>query len=207
MGRNNKPSLTERNLSSAREMLFTIATLLDRKNIPYHLEGGTLLGIVRDKDLLPWDYDVDISIPSEYIPEILKLRFILLMHGYRISIRRSPEDVGPIKKGEYYIFKIKPLLGYIINWFIPGYNKNFVVLDIFIKRKDNTHTYWEAKGKVMRVENKFYESYETVYYKGFPLKAPNHYQEYLTQKYGDWSVPVKEWDCGKDELTIYKNES
>jgi len=32
--------------------------------------------------------------------------------------------------------------------------------------------------------------------------VPNAYRDYLTEKYGDWSVPVKEWDCAVDERTL-----
>jgi phosphorylcholine metabolism protein LicD len=199
-----KPILTERNLEKARKILFDVTAMLELKNIPYHLEGGTLLGIVRDKDLLPWDYDVDISVPYEHLSSLMKLRFALLRKGYKISARKSQADVGPIRKGDYYILKVKPLLGYLINLFVKGYNENFVVLDIFLKRDDGNHTYWEAKGKVMRVESKYYQSFQTVTYRNVQLRAPNLYKEYLTQKYGDWTIPVKEWDCGVDERTIVK---
>ncbi|HYF69782.1 MAG TPA: LicD family protein [Ohtaekwangia sp.] len=199
-------SLTLQNLIRAKNTLFTVATLLNKNGIPYHLEGGTLLGLVRDKALLPWDHDVDISVPAHHTLQLLKLRYEFLKHGYKISPKKSPKTIGPIKKGEYYVIKVKPLLSYMINWFIPSYKKNYIVLDIFLKRRDDHYTYWEAKGKVMRVENKFYETYETVYYGDVPLKAPNHYREYLTQKYGDWSIPVKEWDCAKNELTIFTSD-
>jgi lipopolysaccharide cholinephosphotransferase len=201
MGWNKEPYLIQRNLSDARKLLFSITSIFDQNRIPYHLEGGALLGIVRDKDLLPWDNDIDISIPSEAACELPKLKLKLLFLGYRLSVRKSLVDAGPIKRGAYSIFKIKPLLAYCIRWFIPNYES--IVMDIFIKTKDKTHTYWQAKDKVMRVENKFYQSFETVVYDGQPLKAPNQYKDYLTQKYGDWSVAVKDWDCAKNELTIY----
>lgn len=47
--------LTEKNLKRARKLLFEVVELLEKHNIDYHLEGGPLLGVVRDKDLLPWD--------------------------------------------------------------------------------------------------------------------------------------------------------
>jgi lipopolysaccharide cholinephosphotransferase len=199
-----KASLTKRNLESARKVLFTITALLSQHKIPYHLEGGTLLGIVRDNDLLPWDNDVDISVPSAFAGEILKLRFALLLKGYKISCRRSLIDVGPIRQGQYSAFKIKPILGYMAHWFLPSYEQHFIVMDIFMKTSDQQHTYWQAKDKVMRVGNKYYESFETVDYQEHSLRVPNHFKEYLTQKYGNWSVPVKDWDCGENELTIIK---
>jgi len=197
------PTLTHKNLLNARKLLFEVTALLDKKCIPYHLEGGTLLGIVRDRELLPWDHDVDLSSPKPYAEKILALRFQLLLKGYKVSVRKSKHDVGPFKKGDYSLIKIKPLIGYYIKWFIPNY-QSFVVLDLFIKAQDATHTYWQAQEKVMRVENKYYKSFETIDYQGKPLKAPNHYKDFLTEKYGNWSIPVKEWNCGENELTIYK---
>ena len=63
MGKSKESNVIERNIVAARKMLISVAELLDKNSILYHLEGGTLLGIVRDKDLLPWDNDIDISIP------------------------------------------------------------------------------------------------------------------------------------------------
>lgn len=197
------PTLTEKNLLSARKLLFTVTALLDKKGIPYHLEGGTLLGIVRDGELLPWDHDVDLSAPQQYAEKILALRLPLLLRGYKLSVRKSKTDIGPFRKGDYSVIKVKPLLGYYIKWFVRDYQA-FVVLDLFLKAHDATHTYWQAQEKIMRVENRFYESFENVTYQGKPLKAPNQYRDFLTAKYGNWSIPVKEWNCGENELTIYK---
>lgn len=35
-------------------------------NIKYQLAFGSLLGAIRDKSALPWDYDVDVFVPYEY---------------------------------------------------------------------------------------------------------------------------------------------
>jgi lipopolysaccharide cholinephosphotransferase len=199
-----KPTLTKSNLEKARKILFDVTALLEAKSIPYHLEGGTLLGIVRDKDLLPWDYDVDISVPYEHLHSLLKLKFSLLLSGYKISARKSQTSAGPIHRGDHYLLKIKPLTGYLINLFVKAYKENYVVLDIFLKRDDGVYTYWVAQGKTMRVENKYYQSHETVEYQNVRLRVPNQYKDYLTQKYGDWTIPVKEWDCSLNELTILK---
>ncbi len=46
----------------AVEALKKIKTILDRNNINYWLDEGTLLGAVREKKLIEWDHDIDLSI-------------------------------------------------------------------------------------------------------------------------------------------------
>jgi phosphorylcholine metabolism protein LicD len=72
----NHPQLTKRNKNKALKILFDITEFLEKNNIPYHLEGGTLLGIVRDNDLLPWDHDVDLSISVEDLLKYLIICFL-----------------------------------------------------------------------------------------------------------------------------------
>ena len=48
--------------NALKAQFIEIIDLLNKKNIPYYLEGGALLGSVRDADLLPWDNDTDLSI-------------------------------------------------------------------------------------------------------------------------------------------------
>lgn len=202
MGNKNIPNLTKGNLARARKMLFDVVEVLDNANIVYHLEGGTLLGIVRDGDLLPWDHDVDLSIMITDTPKFLKIKKELYRKGYKVTSKKSKHDIHPFKMGDYKIFKIKKIVPSVVKWLFPRYKKNYIVLDIFIKVNDGNYCYWQAMNKLMRVSNKYYASYETVNYRGASLKVPNDYKDYLTQKYGDWSVPVKEWVCGEDEKTI-----
>lgn len=93
-------------------------------------------------------------------------------------------------------------MGYLLHWLVPGHHKRFIVLDVFVKTTDARYTYWQAKRKVMRVEKEFYESFETVSYRSQLLKVPQRFRDYLTQKYGDWSKPVQDWECSRDEKTI-----
>src|SRR5688572_5093981 len=103
-----KSVLTKRNLSRARRILLEVTSLLDKNNIVYHLEGGTLLGLVRDGELLPWDNDVDISIPEKYAEKFSMLKSDLFRLGYKMSTRRSTIESGPIQKNQFSVFKVKP---------------------------------------------------------------------------------------------------
>ncbi len=197
-------TLNFKNIKKARKMLFCSTDFLNKNNIPYFLEGGTLLGIVRDGDLLPWDHDVDISINYRDAAKFDKLRWKFYFKGYRVTRRRGIQSYGPIKPNDYRIFKMKPIGLSFFKMFFPSLAEKMVVLDIFVKTDDDTHTYWQSMGKILRVDKSHYQSSEEVELNGRKLSAPCNYKDYLTAKYGDWSIPVKEWLCKEDEKAIVR---
>lgn len=197
-----RPKLVKRNKVRAIKILKNTVDLLDKHNVVYHLEGGTLLGLVRNKDLLPWDFDVDISIDAEDIERFLRLTSKFRKLGFKIRIKAFGKSIPPLVKNMYRLFIIKPIGMAVLKEILPWCRRYYINLDVLIKYKDKSHTYWQANEKIMRVSNKYYRSYETITCLDKIFKVPNKYREYLTEKYGDWSIPVKEWDCGKNEKTI-----
>jgi lipopolysaccharide cholinephosphotransferase len=191
---------TQRN---ALSFFLKVVDVLDHFKIHYFLEGGTLLGIVRDRNLLPWDHDIDFSINHSELKKILKLRWHFLFKGYKFSIRKSTVKSGPFNEGDITIIKLKPVFPYLLNA-VASKAKGFVVCDVFIKKTDGEFYYWQAKDQIMRVAARFHDAYDNIEHLGRKIMVPAHYREYLTKKFGDWSVPVKDWDCGRDEKTIWK---
>lgn len=63
-------TLEGKNKVIAERMLKNIAAILDQCKIDYWLEGGTLLGIIRENRLLPWDNDIDISINHDQLDKL-----------------------------------------------------------------------------------------------------------------------------------------
>ena len=55
--------LTKQVQELSLEILREVVDVCRRNNIPYYLDGGTLLGAIRHGGFIPWDDDVDISIP------------------------------------------------------------------------------------------------------------------------------------------------
>uniref|UniRef100_A0A8C6U8M2 Ribitol-5-phosphate transferase n=1 Tax=Neogobius melanostomus TaxID=47308 RepID=A0A8C6U8M2_9GOBI len=55
-------------LKALRETTKYVINILESSGVRYWLEGGTLLGAVRHQDIIPWDYDVDLGIYLEDVP-------------------------------------------------------------------------------------------------------------------------------------------
>jgi lipopolysaccharide cholinephosphotransferase len=197
-----QPILTDKNLIRARKVLFDVVDFFESEGIDYWLEGGTLLGIVRDHDLLPWDHDIDLSIPAKDAEKFAQNIKKLNRKGYRVTQRRMHKDIGAFKDGEHRIFKVKRFIPSILKIIFSVAHKHMVVADIFVKASDDQYTYWQAMEKIMRVDKKYYSSFETVEYLGRNLRVPSEHRAYLTEKYGDWSTPIKNWSCGADEKTV-----
>lgn len=53
-------------------LLQDVLTVLDELKIPYHMQGGTMLGAIRHHGFIPWDDDVDLGIPREDYEKLLK---------------------------------------------------------------------------------------------------------------------------------------
>ncbi|NVK23380.1 MAG: LicD family protein [Gammaproteobacteria bacterium] len=182
------------NIPLAEDLLLKVTKALDKNNIPYHLEGGTLLGIVRDNAILPWDDDLDISIPAGYEKQTVKALRFLYWEGWRIDKRKYYQFSSVTHTG-MRVIKIRDRSRGLLNM---GHS----YLDIFVKFNQGGNTYWQAKSKLMKVDDHYYKGFDEIDFKGHKLKAPKNYQSYLSEKYGDWKTPVKEWDCSTDEKTI-----
>lgn len=81
--------MSEHNLNETQsyimQVLRSLIDILDEMEIPYYMQGGTMLGAIRHGGFIPWDDDVDLGIPrrdyerllqeiSAKLPENLELR-------------------------------------------------------------------------------------------------------------------------------------
>jgi len=106
------------------KMLSNIAEVMDDIGVEYIVDCGTLLGMVRENRLLPWDTDIDFSMRSDQADILIKHRWKLWFKGYRTRIKKFDKDAGPFKAGQVRIIKVQThFLG------VRGYD----IADIFEK--------------------------------------------------------------------------
>lgn len=72
------------------EILDFMHGLLTENKIAHWLNFGTLLGAVREQDIIPWDEDVDLGVWEEDVSRILELEKVILSGGYRLKVNRLP---------------------------------------------------------------------------------------------------------------------
>ena len=63
-------------------VLSQVIEVLDKNNLLYFIDTGTLLGAVRDKMFIPWDNDIDLAViggdtSTTNLPKVPKLLYAL----------------------------------------------------------------------------------------------------------------------------------
>lgn len=116
----------------AVETLRKIKKILDKHNINYWLDEGTLLGAVREKKLIEWDYDIDLSIWYEDLEKIIPLFDEISKAGVEICFFEWKKHIDLVDKG----YKIDINLYHLEDqkatrmWY--AHNKLGQILDYFI---------------------------------------------------------------------------
>lgn len=92
------------------ETLFEFHLFCEKHNLVYHLGGGTLLGAIRHKGIIPWDDDIDVDMPRHDYERFLKLS----------DTFPKPFEVKHFKKDKNYVYP-----------FIKIYNPKLQVTEFF----------------------------------------------------------------------------
>lgn len=67
-------------------VLFYSAFCMEKFNIRYILFGGTLLGAIRNKCLIPWDDDIDLMVIEDDVKKLKSQDFIQELQKYNLNI-------------------------------------------------------------------------------------------------------------------------
>ena len=187
----NKYILDGKNGKIALKLLNEITDILDEHHVKYWLDFGTLLGVVREKRILPWDDDIDISIFEEDEKVMLeKVLPVIKKARYRAYTIRLKEDVGPLKEGDIRSFKIRNNRFF----FLRGYVK----LDIFIMYKHQKDLYWYELGEPHSLPQNLVSEFQMIDFNGKKYRVPKDYDTYLTHHYGDWRTPNPNYNSSVD---------
>lgn len=179
-------------------MLQDVCDILTLAKLPYCLDGGTLLGIVREDRLLPWDTDMDLYADASNAWRIRFACLLLRLRGFTVRRKRLRRQVGPLPRGAIRIIKVRRLTS----------NGNSLLLDIITKHHIGDRAFWVvgAKNAVLKsVKSEFYRDTSPLSFRGQSYTAPSDLAGYLAARYGDWRTPVKKWNFMSDDHAILRN--
>lgn len=160
-------------LDCANRMIEKISKILE--GVPHFYTFGTLLGIVRDGQLIPWDDDIDIAV---YAEDALKAKELLLKHI---------QEINEILDIKMYMRHYQN--GDVASLSIDCYYANEKVFNISL---DCIYVEGNiAKQELNRTPLIFFSESEEYSFNNGRVNVPRNYEEYLKYTYGDWQV-VKE---------------
>lgn len=168
-------------------MMEKIHSILTKNNIKYWVDGGSLLGAVRHKGIIPWDDDIDIGVLDKDFEKLIPL-FLkeLYTDDIQIKVQRTTKDMIKVFVSDLW-FKNKET-GQIIG--TP-------TLDIFKYTKANNRIELASLKDRQRFKNCYYLKHEL-----FPLKEYKF--DNITVMGADMPLGYLVRYYGADCLTEYK---
>ena len=178
----------------AERLMLDLADLFNKKNITYHIDHGTLLGIIRDESLMPWDIDVDFAIQSNDKDMVLKVLEKFLV-TYQSKYCKYNDWKCSIHNCAMTLNNKNELLPMVIKVFndTDDETSNSFFVDIELKYIFNSNLYWMVGSRKLSAPIAFCFPPDEVRFKNQKVKVPNNTFDYLKLLYGDWKKIVKEW--------------
>ena len=186
----------------AEQVLLSLCAVLERCQIKYYVDAGTLLGIVRDDGLIPWDDDLDIAVPSSMLAEIRQHQEQILAAlqkatacQWQITEWFAEQDFGLVKKGDTRSFKLTPL----------NPDSGLPLVDFFVKYLDEqTMDYViSSRGFTMPAGHMLHLAQQQ--FRGANIYIPSDVEGYLSRHYGDWQTPNPNWTLEQiQSATVFK---
>lgn len=153
-----------------REMTINLSGLLNKKQITYWADFGTLLGIVRERDIIAYDNDVDIGyFHKDRDALILTLTDNLRYYGYHIHIITG----GRVRIFYRYDLPNEPYADFY-SWSGTG---QMSTLEPGLPK--GLRPYRDDIGNLTKINCWEREIY-----------VPEHYEKRLERLYGNWKEPV-----------------
>ena len=166
----------KRQLILRKKAFIEITDQLKKSKIPFFLYGGVLLGFIREKNFIKWDWDAEFTILTDEVFDKKKeLNDLFLKSGFKI--------VG--FSYDYENFK----------WELEKYNFCYELIGMYRQGE-----WLYRKGKGTKVPAIFFDKPSDLFFLGNLYKTVSEPKKYLKFCYGDWQTP-KRTLIKKDYLT------
>lgn len=201
------------------EQLKFIIEQLEKHEINYWVDSGTLLGLVRDGKLIEGDSDIDVGIfdkdtekmqlLTKKINEEHKMN-VLLYSGrvvkYKIFHGKRTVDINVFRKIVDHCWSIQNIglrknsfLNRLANKTIMPVYRNKTIFEI-----NKFPVTYILRFGCWWIPLKYFEKTDFIEIKGIKIKVPFMKEEYLEKRYGNWKVPNPKWNFIRDDGLLLK---
>lgn len=163
-----------------------LQNILEKANIVFFFDMGTLLGIVREGRLLGHDLDIDIAISDNNKETINLVRSTLLNSGCRQKFLYIVDGIGIVEES-YVINNIK----FDINYYKTDQNhsKCYLLYTSHGKKYKD-----ELKLSVVELSCSPIADIEKISFADTKINIPQNAEHYLAERYGEnWRIPDKNY--------------
>jgi phosphorylcholine metabolism protein LicD len=181
-------------LALAEQLMIDISKLFNKKNISYHIDHGTLLGIIRDNSLIPWDIDVDFACKSEdknIVLDTLKQFF----KTYKSTYCADNNWRCTLHSCKIFLNNHEDNIPMVIKVFndTNDITSNSFFVDIELKYTQDENLHWMVGSRQLFIPTKICFPTTSIQYKNTTICIPKETTQYLKSLYGDWKKVIKEW--------------
>ncbi|MFF2178497.1 LicD family protein [Lysinibacillus sp. NPDC058147] len=152
----------------ATNLLRNLIILFNKEDVEYFLDYGTLLGVVRDGDLIEWDEDIDFKVKDECKKDLLNILNSFIVDNPSVSLKY--DEASGIRL-------------FIAHSNIKPFTIDFEVL------KESSEGYFTNEYTFPR---EFFTQSSIYRWGSLDVKVSRLYEKYLVYIYGnDWKIPKK----------------
>lgn len=182
----------ENHLSEEKKALSLIMELLEKHQIPYWMDCGTCLGAYRYGGIIPWDFDIDISIFSKDHVNVWHALQELDQKLYQV------QDWSSRYSGEGYLKVYVRSTGCLIDIFHYDIDESAKKVYQVVANKDSRFLSKEWKEHestyAKPIDFDLLVPFKIADFDGLKVPVPGKIKEFLQSKYGENIDPVRIFD-------------
>lgn len=158
-------NLSESDLNNRNKGLIDISKILQMHKVPFMLSDGVLLGAIRDRNFIKWDWDVELSVKVEDI------------------YSKSDDLLESLKENDFLLTNVT------LRWknykiCANKYGTKYSLIGFFEQGQNRMRSAWVYPSE-------FFDKLEEHSFLGNKYMIPSPPENYLEYQYGDWKTPVR----------------
>lgn len=139
-----------------KSLFLELIDLLDANDFPFWADGGTMLGALRHKGIIPWDKDIDIGLLYEHLPRLVEILDRHQDQFYLHSRAWLSWGAQPLRESTCFAHRIRPsdMPQPGGQFFLISTRHEQMVADTFTytAHRSFTPTYWLQRAEALGID-------------------------------------------------------